>query len=181
MAVRPWENRFLDINLKDGVMVHENGLPEGKKGTKAQNKPPGKISVSNLHSNVQTQKSGQSHSEGSGSSSGQSVNQLASSAMPSVKGKSKPSFEEVPGEAISRPSGVGTRSYSNPKERPSQLDSQAKKRLSLPSSGESTSYSKNSFLNLRQAIASFVAKQFAGFYLTVIGCHLVTNALWLAP
>ncbi|XP_008787762.2 protein IQ-DOMAIN 1-like [Phoenix dactylifera] len=135
MAVRPWENRFLDINLKDGVMVHENGLPEGKKGTKAQNKPPGKKTFSNLHSNVLMQKSGPSHSEGSGSSSSRSVSQLASSAMPSAKGKSKPSFEEVSGEAISRPPGPGTRSYSNPKERPSHLDSQAKKRLSLPSSG----------------------------------------------
>ncbi|KAJ6315952.1 hypothetical protein OIU78_019266 [Salix suchowensis] len=24
MAVRPWENRFLDINLRDGVMIHED-------------------------------------------------------------------------------------------------------------------------------------------------------------
>ncbi|XP_010906027.1 protein IQ-DOMAIN 5 [Elaeis guineensis] len=137
MAVRPWENRFLDINLKDGVMVHENGPPEGKYGTRAQNKPAGKKPISNLHSNVLNQKTGPSHSEGSGSSSNRSVSQLTSSAMLSVKGKSKPSSEEVSGEAISRPSGLGTRSYSNPKERPSQLDFQAKKRLSLPTSGVS--------------------------------------------
>ncbi|KAJ7948077.1 Protein IQ-DOMAIN 1 [Quillaja saponaria] len=32
MAVRPWENRFLDINVSDGVMVHENESADGSDG-----------------------------------------------------------------------------------------------------------------------------------------------------
>jgi hypothetical protein len=38
-------------------------------------------------------------------------------------------------EALSRPSGLGVRSYSNPRERAIQMDPQAHKRLSLPSNG----------------------------------------------
>ncbi|XP_010263052.1 PREDICTED: protein IQ-DOMAIN 1 isoform X2 [Nelumbo nucifera] len=113
MAVRPWENRFLDINVRDGVIIHENGSTEEKNGTKVQSRSAGKKSIlSNLQSN--TQKTATSHSDG--------------------KPKPKPSQEERIGEASSRPSGTGPRSYSNPKERPTQQDSQARKRLSLPSS-----------------------------------------------
>ncbi|XP_021892593.1 protein IQ-DOMAIN 1-like [Carica papaya] len=40
MAVRPWENRFLDINLKDGVMIRDNESPEGMLETsKMKSKP----------------------------------------------------------------------------------------------------------------------------------------------
>lgn len=38
-------------------------------------------------------------------------------------------------EALSRPSGLGARSNSNPRERAIHMDPQAHKRLSLPSSG----------------------------------------------
>ena len=136
MAVRPWENRFLDINLKDGMMVSENDSAEGKNGSKTQIRSIGKKPISTIHSNIPNQKTGPSQSEGSGSSSSRSVALIATSAPPSGnKPKAKPSTEEVAGEAISRPSGIGPRSNSTPKERPAQMDSQAKKRLSLQGIG----------------------------------------------
>ncbi|CAL9053316.1 protein IQ-DOMAIN 5-like isoform X2 [Musa acuminata AAA Group] len=137
MAVRPWENRFLDISLKDGVKVHENGTAEGKSGvsgTKTQTKPTGKKPISTLHSNTLIHKSVLSVSDGSGSSSSRSVSMQASSPFPSGKPKQKLSSEEVYGEATSQASRFGARSYSNPMERSSQLESQTK-RLSLPNSG----------------------------------------------
>lgn len=136
MAVRSWENRFLDISLKDGVKVHENGKAEEKEGIsgiKTLCKSTGKRPISTLHSNTLIHKSLPSASDGSNSSSNWSVSVLAPS-FPSGKPKQKPSLEEVYAEATSRASGVGARSYSNPKERPFQLESQAK-RLSLPNSG----------------------------------------------
>ena len=33
MAVRPWENQFLDINVRNGVMIREDGSTEGKNGS----------------------------------------------------------------------------------------------------------------------------------------------------
>jgi len=136
MAVRPWENRFLDINLKDGMMVSENDSAEGKNGSKTQIRSIGKKPISTIHSNIPNQKTGPSQSEGSGSSSSRSVALIATSALPSCnKPKAKPSTEELAGEAISRPSGIGPRSNSTPKERPAQMDSQAKKRLSLQGNG----------------------------------------------
>ena len=33
MIVRPWENQFLDINMRDGVMIREDGSTEGKNGS----------------------------------------------------------------------------------------------------------------------------------------------------
>ncbi|CAL9093446.1 unnamed protein product [Musa textilis] len=136
MAVRPWENRFLDISLKDGVKVHENGKAEEKgaiSGIKTLCKSTGKRPISTLHSNSLIHKSLLLASDGTNSSSNWSVSVLAPS-FPSGKPKQKPSLEEVYAEATSRASGVGARSYSNPKERPFQLESQAK-RLSLPNSG----------------------------------------------
>ncbi|XP_068650382.1 protein IQ-DOMAIN 5-like isoform X3 [Aristolochia californica] len=99
MAVRPWENRFLDINLRDGVTVSENTSVEGKNEVKAQLKPPG-------------------------------------------KSKSRTPLEQSLGEASSRPTAVGPRSYSNPRERPAKLDPKAKKRLSLPSNSVEVQASK---------------------------------------
>ncbi|KAK1271976.1 Protein IQ-DOMAIN 1 [Acorus gramineus] len=136
MAVRPWENRFLDTNLKDGARVHENGLTEGKDGVKAPIKLVGKKPISTLHHNVTNQKNDLSRSDGSGSSSNRSVGLQATSITLSSKTKLKPTPEVVTEEASSRPSALVARSHSNPRERPSQVDnSQAKKRLSLPNSG----------------------------------------------
>ncbi|KAH7675304.1 IQ motif EF-hand binding site domain-containing protein [Dioscorea alata] len=133
MAVRPWENRFLDINLKDGVTVRATETSEGNNDTKTGLKRSLKKPVSKLNSNSPNQKTGQSNSEGSGSS-GQSVSSKKPAALPSGKAKPKPSSERD-GEAITGSSGMGPQSHSNPRERSAPSNSQAKKRLSLPGSG----------------------------------------------
>ncbi|GLT77724.1 hypothetical protein SLA2020_492850 [Shorea laevis] len=131
MAVRPWENRFLDINLRDGVMIHENGLSEGNNGAKSQIKSITKNAApSNLHANLSSQKTGPSHSDGSGSSPGKSASGIEASNVVS----SKPNLDDMAEEASSKPV-TGSRSHSNPKERSKQSDKLAKKRLSLPNSG----------------------------------------------
>lgn len=123
MAVRPWENRFLDINQKDGVPTHDTESADVNSGTKTRPKPVGRKPVARLQM-------GQSYSEGSGSSSSRSV------SMPSVKSRTKPSTEEGMGEVMSRPSGMGPRSLSNPKERSKSSEFQSKKRLSLQGNGK---------------------------------------------
>ena len=136
MAVRPWENRFLDINLRDGVMVHENGSAEGNNGTKSHLKSAGKKPIaSNLHTNLSSQKMGPSYSDGCGSSPSKSAGMQEASNTLLVKLKPKPHTDDPVEESNSRP-GIGLRSHSNPKERSTQPDKQAKKRLSLPNSGE---------------------------------------------
>lgn len=136
MAVRPWENRFLDINLKDGVMLRENGSTEGKNVTKTQLKSVGKKpATSNIHPNLSSQKTGPQHSDGCSSSPGNSAAVVEASNAQLSKSKSKPHVEEQTQEGNSKPS-VASRSHSNPKERSTQTDKPAKKRLSLPNSGE---------------------------------------------
>ncbi|KAH9659481.1 IQ-domain 5 [Citrus sinensis] len=133
MAVRPWENRFLDINLRDGVMVRENESAEDKNATKPQIKSAGKKPIaSNLHSSLSSQKAGPSHSDGSSSSPGISAGMLEATATQLPKPKSKPPVEDLMEEANSRPAGISSRSHSNPKERTTQSDKPVKKRLSLP-------------------------------------------------
>jgi hypothetical protein len=135
MAVRPWENRLLDINLRDGVMVHENGSDEGKNETKPHLKSAGKKPIaSNLQPNLSSQKVGPSHSDGCGSSPSKSAGMQEASNTLLPKPKPKPKDDPVD-EASLRP-GIGLRSHSNPKERSTQSDKQAKKRMSLPNNGE---------------------------------------------
>ncbi|KAJ8513062.1 hypothetical protein OPV22_003496 [Ensete ventricosum] len=137
MAVRPWENRFLDISLKDGVKIHENRTAEMKNmqiQSQAQNIPPGKRPISNHHSNIINHKSVLSVSHASGFSSNQSANVLATSAFSSSQPNQKPSSEEICIETTSQIKAVGAWSLSNPKDRPSPAESQVKK-LCLPSSG----------------------------------------------
>ncbi|GAV64564.1 IQ domain-containing protein, partial [Cephalotus follicularis] len=129
MAVRPWENRFLDINLKDGVMLSENGTAEPKNGTRSQIKSAGKkISSSNLTG----QKMGPSHSDGGSSSPGKLAGMQEVSNAVFSKSKTKTVLEDFVEKANSIP-GIGSKS-SNPKERSTQLDKVTKKRLSLPNS-----------------------------------------------
>lgn len=131
MAVRPWENRFLDINLKDGVMINGTEPAEGFHATKSLMKPSGrKLVSSSLQSNGSSQKTLPSHSDVPPSN--RSVKVIGSSTLHSDKPKPRPVVEEVPGEAISRPFGMAQRSNSTPKERSAQFDSQDKKRFSLP-------------------------------------------------
>ena len=136
MAVRPWENRFLDINLRDGVMVRENESVEDMNGTKSHVKSAGKKPIApNLHPNLSSQKTGPSYSDGCGSSPSQSAGMQDASNPLLAKSKPKPHADDPVEESNSRP-GIGLRSHSNPKERSTQPDKQAKKRLSLPNSGE---------------------------------------------
>ncbi|KAK8707472.1 hypothetical protein V6N13_058532 [Hibiscus sabdariffa] len=135
MAVRPWENRFLDINLRDGVMICKDGYAEGNNGTNSQIKPGiKKPAASNLHTNLSSLRTGPSHSGGSDSPPGKSENVLEAVNALSSKPKSKPVLEDLVEEAGTRPV-VTSRSRSNPKERSTKSDKQPKKRLSLPNSG----------------------------------------------
>ncbi|KAE8692983.1 protein IQ-DOMAIN 1-like isoform X8 [Hibiscus syriacus] len=132
MAVRPWENRFLDINLLDGVMICKDGSSEGNNGANSQIKPAiKKPAASNLHANLKT---GPLYSGGSDSSPGKSANVLETVNALSSKPKSKPVLEDLVEEAGTRPT-ITSRSRSNPKERTIKSDKQPKKRLSLPNSG----------------------------------------------
>ncbi|KAI4985349.1 hypothetical protein ZWY2020_017979 [Hordeum vulgare] len=129
MAVRPWESRFLGMYAADGIAIdtaaqHAEGNP-----TKAPYRKPVKKQVSALHSNVLNQKARPSNSEGGGSLSNPSAG--SASAKPKRKLPSKEGSDEV----SSRPSGLGARSSSNPKERPGQLQPRANKRFSLPGTG----------------------------------------------
>lgn len=133
MAVRPWENRLLDINLRDGVMTYENGSAEGKNSTRTQFKPAGKRPHA---SNLTSQKNGPSHSNDSGSSLSQSAGMLEASTTLYFKPKTKSFLDDTTEEGNWKP-GFSSRSHSNPKERSMQTDKHAKKRLSLPNSGES--------------------------------------------
>ncbi|KAL9371834.1 hypothetical protein Peur_036974 [Populus x canadensis] len=137
MAVRPWENRFLDINLRDGVMIREDETAaEVKNGSKSQLKTTAKKAIgSDLQSTISSQKKGPSHSDGGSSSPGKSAGMLEAPNTLFSKPKPKPVLEDLVEEANSKPA-MATRSHSNPKERTTQLDKQAKKRLSLPNSVE---------------------------------------------
>lgn len=125
MAVRPWENRFVDTNLREGAVVHENGAMDGKNGTSANSKQI----PSNNHQKPASQKAGPILSDGCGSSPGKSAGLQEVVNIQAVK----PNGENAIEEANSKPR-IGSRSRSNPKERTSQGDKQAKKRLSLPNS-----------------------------------------------
>ncbi|XP_012446126.1 protein IQ-DOMAIN 5 [Gossypium raimondii] len=135
MAVRPWENRFLDINLRDGVKIREDSPAEGKNGASSQIKPAmRKPAASSLHANLSNKKTGPSHFDGSDSPPGKSACVLEAVNAPSSKPKSKPNHEDSVEEAGSRPV-ISSRSHSNPKERLTQSDKQAKRRLSMPNTG----------------------------------------------
>lgn len=133
MAVRPWENRFLDINLKDGVLINGNDAVEGMHETKSHVKPSGRKPISSLQSNSSNQKTVPSHSDVY--SSNRSAKVISYSSLHSEKPKPKLTAEEMPGEAISRPHGLAPRSNSTPKERVTQYNSQDRKRFSLPGNG----------------------------------------------
>nr|CAB3462659.1 unnamed protein product [Digitaria exilis] len=140
MAARPWENRLLDSSAKESVTVGDDKPAEEEKA-KAPNKPKGKATISTTQSNGSRQKKGAGHkksqSDVSGSSSGQSASVQPTASMESSKIKGKPS-DEITDEVSSQPSNLASRSTSNPKERPAQINTPAKKRLSLPNNGKSS-------------------------------------------
>ncbi|CAN8268797.1 unnamed protein product [Cochlearia groenlandica] len=125
MAVRPWENRFLDNNLKDDAKLGENNTEQYENVHKSQTKSASKKPTSNLVS-------GPSPSEGTSSSPG-----ITSSNPVVSKARSKAVKDDLVVEVNSRP-GAGPRSRSNPKERSRETDRFSKQRLSLPNSGKSS-------------------------------------------
>uniref|UniRef100_A0A0E0MPP6 DUF4005 domain-containing protein n=1 Tax=Oryza punctata TaxID=4537 RepID=A0A0E0MPP6_ORYPU len=137
MAARPWENRLLDTNAKESAPIDDD-IHADENEAKAPNKPKGKVSISTTHPNDPNKKNGanhkKSHSDTSGSSSGQSAGVLPANSLGSSKLKPKPS-DEISGEVNSQPSILASRSTSNPKERPTQVNASSKKRLSLPNNG----------------------------------------------
>lgn len=136
MAVRPWENRFLDNNMREGVKVDGNGVMDGKNGTRPQLRSANTKSIPpNIHPNVASQKTGPSLSDGCDSSSpSKSAGLLETSNTQSVKPMSNANVQNPIEETNSK--SETRRSHSNPKERTTQVDKQAKKRLSLPNNGE---------------------------------------------
>ncbi|KAL6518666.1 hypothetical protein OROHE_017716, partial [Orobanche hederae] len=79
MAVRPWENRFVDINLKDDVKIDEDEPADVKNASPTLFISTGKISTSNIangkgpsrssnNSNISNEKRATSHSDGCSSS-----------------------------------------------------------------------------------------------------------------
>lgn len=137
MAVRPWENRFLDINLRDGVMIREDGSAEAKSNTKSHQRTTGKkTNLVTDQSNLSSQKTAASHSDGCGSSSpSKSAGTIEVSSAQIQKPKNKLAPERPLEEVKSRVD-TGLRSHSNPKERSIPLVKNAKKRLSMPNNGE---------------------------------------------
>ncbi|GER56963.1 IQ domain-containing protein [Striga asiatica] len=141
MAVRPWENRLLDINLKDGVKIHENqnqpaevknalSNSEGKRGM--SNVANGKGPRSSNNSNLSNEKrAAASHSDACSSS----TPNKSANAQEKPGSLSKPVVEDLAEEATSRPN-VISRSHSNPKERSAITNKPGKKRLSLPGNGQ---------------------------------------------
>lgn len=153
MAVRPWENRFLDINLKDGVKICENGPSDVKNNASTTQfnstaKRP-TINIANgkgprssyNNSNVSNEKTaGSNHSDGCSSSPNKSTNVQETPGSLFSSKVSKPVVADSVEEATSRPN-VATRSHSNPRERSNLTNQQGKKRLSLPGIGLSLSLS----------------------------------------
>ncbi|CAE5968129.1 unnamed protein product [Arabidopsis arenosa] len=132
MAVRPWENRFLDSNLREDAKLGENSMEQSENVPKTQMKSVSKMpNASNLISGISSQMTGPCQSDGNSSSPG------ISSSIPVVsKAKSKPAKDDLAVEVNSRP-GAGPRSHSNPKERSREPNRSSKERLSLPNSGKS--------------------------------------------
>ncbi|GAB2274535.1 Protein IQ-DOMAIN 5 [Dionaea muscipula] len=147
MAVRPWENRFLDMNLKDGVRIHENGAAaaaiefEGENGTtraqiKSATASAGK-KTPNPNLPLPTEKMVLSTSDGSST-----TGKEASTAKPKPKdNNNNNNNKQVPGNPSTEETylshGVESRSRSNPKERTAATtqEKQSKKRLSVPGNG----------------------------------------------
>ncbi|KAJ0264697.1 IQ-domain 5 [Hirschfeldia incana] len=138
MAVRPWENRFLDSNLRDDAILGENNTEQQSENVhKTQMKTASKMpNTSNLASGcVSSQKvTGPSLSDGNSTSPGIS----SSMPVPVVsKAKSKLAKDDLAVEVVNSRAGAGPRSQSNPKERSRAPYRASKERLSLPNSGKS--------------------------------------------
>ncbi|KAK9755824.1 hypothetical protein RND81_01G053600 [Saponaria officinalis] len=129
MAVRPWENRFLDIDLKDGVKTLDMGVDEVMDRTKTQ--PPS--TKKSMATNPPAENWVPSSSDRS------SPSKSACTQDASEKASANNKFKQIPEESIeeanSKPT-TGMRSHSNPKERTTAQNTKSRKcLLSLRSNG----------------------------------------------
>ncbi|MFS7924530.1 hypothetical protein Hanom_Chr03g00273671 [Helianthus anomalus] len=120
MAVRPWENRSLDINRRDEIKIQEKGSAKQEQLHHIKNPL---FVTSNRQSELPMEKMGQSQFDGVDSFPVKSTSMLESPDMVCVNPKSN-SFVDSVNEPSLRPR-VGSRLHSN----------QGKKRSSLPISG----------------------------------------------
>ncbi|KAM3277817.1 hypothetical protein ACQJBY_045610 [Aegilops geniculata] len=134
VAARPWENRLLDNNAKESMPVCDDNQDEE---IKPQVTPKGKAPTSSTTTppNGLNKKKGASHrksySDINFTSFGRSSTVLPSTSLGTSKQKPKledEAFEEVG----SQPTDIAPLAVHNQKERRGQLNTSAKKRLSLP-------------------------------------------------
>ncbi|XP_075484529.1 protein IQ-DOMAIN 5-like isoform X2 [Primulina tabacum] len=144
MAVRPWENRFLNINIKEGGNTSDDDLADAKNMLTTRSNSSNKKLISDMgngkpgtrisnNSNFSHEKRA-SHSNGCSSSQNKPASMLQKPVLFSSSKSCKAVLEDIVEEASSRPN-VGFRSQSNPKERSSLNKKQGNKRLSLPAGG----------------------------------------------
>ncbi|KAM0910486.1 hypothetical protein ACQ4PT_014110 [Festuca glaucescens] len=131
VAARPWENRLLDNNPKGSIPTCDDNQHEE---TKSQAIPKVKAPSSNTPNGPNKKKGAnhkKSYSDVNFTSFGRSSSVLPSTSLGSSKQKPKlvdEGFEEV----SSQPIDVASSSALNQKEKRLQLNTSAKKRLSLP-------------------------------------------------
>ncbi|XP_074268100.1 protein IQ-DOMAIN 5-like [Silene latifolia] len=120
MVVRPWENRFLDINLKDGLEFLDMGVDEemvetNRQPTFTKKSFPSNSSTKNLVSS---------------SSDGSTLNKSASTEDAPNKASTKTKFKQICNESIeevnSKPP-VDVRFHSKPKERATIQNTKSRK------------------------------------------------------
>ncbi|CDY58749.1 BnaCnng33700D [Brassica napus] len=132
MAVRPWENRFLDSYLLEDGKLGEKNMEQAEIVHKTQMKSASKMqNTSNLVSGVSSQKATWPPSLSDGDSSSPGI----SSSMPVVS-MAMSKKNDLAVEVNSRPV-AGSRSHSKPKERSREADRSSRGRLSLPNTGKS--------------------------------------------
>ena len=131
MAVRPWENRFLDSYLMEDAKLGEKNMELAEIVHKTQMKSASKTqNTSNLVSGVSSQKATWPPSLSDGDSSSPGI----SSSMPVVS-MAMSKKKDLAVEVNSRPV-AGSRSHSNPEERSRKPDRSSRGRLTLPNSGQ---------------------------------------------
>ncbi|KAK4409128.1 protein IQ-DOMAIN 1 [Sesamum angolense] len=145
MAVRPWENCSLDIDLVDEIGAGETESADVQDASATQSISAGKRSMSNTrngkmaprarnNSSISNGKRAASRSEGCSSAPNKSPNVQATPTTLVSSRSSKAVSKNLVGEAASTAK-LGPRSHSTPKQRSALEDKPGNKRLSLPGSG----------------------------------------------
>ncbi|KAL0389935.1 UNVERIFIED_CONTAM: protein IQ-DOMAIN 1 [Sesamum calycinum] len=145
MAVRPWENCSLDIDLVDEIGAGETESADVQDVSATQSISAGKRSMSNTrngkmaprarnNSSISNGKRAASRSEGCSSAPNKSPNVQATPTTLVSSRSSKAVSKNLVGEAASMAK-LGPRSHSTPKQRSALEDKPGNKRLSLPGSG----------------------------------------------